>query len=238
MNEVEFSVKYRQRSWNHICWTFDGEIGQASFYFNDHEPQKAIVSVKYQLYGAPKQFLAFGQEPDKFKGGYDQYQLFQGKISRFNWWSTVLSENYIWKLAKCIKEGNGDVVNWTLSSFDLPGSKMNVYKLDPEEFCNPPEKLLFFPGRRRLDQATKLCETHGGWIVAPNSPQENIIVSKMYNQNAEGCQQEGSESIGWLGVKYYNRKYLARRSDKITDTLSFNNFPRYHAFFIGKVIKR
>ena len=79
MNEVEFSVKYRQRSWNHICWTFDGEIGQASFYFNDHEPQKAIVSVKYQLYGAPKQFLAFGQEPDKFKGGYDQYQLFKGK---------------------------------------------------------------------------------------------------------------------------------------------------------------
>lgn len=218
-----FTVKYRHRTWNHICWTYDGKTREVNFYFNERIHQKAIFPIKYQVNGNPEyknQFLVFGQEPDSFKGGYDQYQLLQGKISRFNWWSSVLKKSYITDLSTCKKNGKGNIVNWTKSSF-VSGTVDIIKEIDPRILCVSAKKLLFFPGRLRLNRALNLCAAHGGWIVVPDSPEENLRVLNMYKENSEGCKQDGMNVIGWLGVNYYEGKLLVPKSNR---SLNFNNF--------------
>lgn len=67
------------------------------FYFNGQLIDTANI-VGYTVKGQPevgKQFLLFGQEPDLYRGGFQIEEALQGKLSRFNWWNTVLSDKNI-----------------------------------------------------------------------------------------------------------------------------------------------
>ena len=225
---ISFTVKYRHKTWNQICWTYDGEIGEANFYFNDEIHHKAIPPKIQNVNGYPdydNQFLVFGQEPDSFKGGYHKHQLLQGKISRFNWWSSVLEKNEIESFAKCKSNEKGNIVEWTRDHF-FHGLIDIIEEIDPRILCNSAEVLLFFPGRRRRDKAIDLCAAHGGWIVAPDSPEENIKVLNMYKENIGECKHEDMDLIGWLGVNNYDGQYFVSQSNSIIKTIIFNNFPR------------
>ena len=174
--------------------------------------------------------MVFGQEPDSFKGGYNTFQLLRGKISQFNWWSYALEETEIKDLSNCLKIGKGDIVDWEKKSFNTHSIKIN--KVDPRIFCDSSEKLIFFPGRRRLTEASDLCTAHGGWIVVPKSSNENAKVMNMYKDNIEDCNQEGLDTIGWLGVSYYDEKYYVSQPNGIVRASNFTNFKRSFSIFI------
>lgn len=224
--ERNFSVQHRHRTWNHICWTLDSNKGDVQFFFNGGQHQSSMVPNKYFLQGYEKQFLVFGQEPDAFKGGFDKYQLLQGKVSQFNWWNSILDEDYIKELALCTKVGNGNIVNWTKGSFQW--FAVEVEDIDPGLFCDSTEKWLFFPGRRRRDQASVLCDSHGGQIVAPKSPEENFKAMRLYKDNLQECQQKGSNIIGWLGVNLSQNEHVSpdHQSNRTMIPTNFNNFKK------------
>ena len=123
-----------------------------------------------------------------------------------------------------MKEGKGDIVDWGNNSFITHSIKIN--EIDPRIFCDCSEKLILFPGRRRLTEASDLCTAHGGWIVVPKSSNENAKVMNMYKDNIEDCKQEGLDAIGWLGVSYYDEKYYISQSNGIVRTSNFTNFKR------------
>ena len=170
-----------------------------------------------------KQFLIFGQEPDSFKGSFDRYQALQGKISQFNWWSSLLHASTINGFAKCNQTEKGNIVSWDKKHFDI---NSQVIELDSTAFCNPPEKWLFFRGRRNNQKANTLCAAHGGWIVVPRNSEENKKAVDMYQKNQEGCVQDGSTAVGWLGVRYYNEKYFTSPFAKHREA-NYTNYRRY-----------
>ena len=96
-----FTVDYKHRSWNHICWAANFKSNEHTLFYNGKkvgtkalEKENSIKS--FQGYpNQTKQFLVFGQEPDEFKGGFTKDSLFEGKMSRFNWWDHQLDDNLI-----------------------------------------------------------------------------------------------------------------------------------------------
>lgn len=224
---ISFSVVYRHRTWNHICWTFNGNTQEVNFFFNTAVHEKKISPVRFQVFGSnvyKNAFLVFGQDPDRHKSRYDIYQLLAGKISRFNWWDSVLREDYVHSLAACKESGQGNIVSWSKELFEMINAE--VLDIDPALLCSSSETWVFFPGRRRLDHATSLCESHGGWIVTPNSQEENSDALKIYKDNLDKCKQEGSTSIGWLGVRYYKQSSHIKKANGDIKMLTYDNFER------------
>ena len=185
--EIKFTVDYRHSTWNHICWSLDGKIKEAAFFFNGNFIGKIKIKEEYTVHGFPEfeNFLLFGQEPDYFKGGFDKQQALQGKISRFNWWSYVLQENVIYNFAHCNQIEEGDIVSWRKSLFSIESNLVET--VEPKVFCDPPDKWIFFPGQRKHSEAENLCAAHGGWIVVPTSPDENQMVQDLYRDNSKDC---------------------------------------------------
>ena len=64
-----YAVAYRHRTWNHICWSYDGSKRLISFYFNGEKVGEKQAEIKYILKGAPyyENYLLLGQEPDAWK---------------------------------------------------------------------------------------------------------------------------------------------------------------------------
>ena len=102
-SKLMFTLEYKHRSWFHICLRYDNLNSQFSFFYNGNFIGKVKTPAKYRVKGFPQytnQFLLFGQEPDKFKGSFDPYQVLQGKISRFNWWNYPVNDSQIYSFAK------------------------------------------------------------------------------------------------------------------------------------------
>ena len=225
---LSFIFDYKHRSWNHVCFSLDGQSGILKFFFNGEIVGNSNLSKEIHIEGYPKNdkhFLIFGQEPDLFMGGFDQHQALQGKVSKFTWWSYVLSDLDVYALAKCEENGipEGNVVSWNKNSFRVKSQFLE--KLEPNEMCAFTDHWLFFQGRRTFEDADTLCAAHGGWVVVPRNAEENKKVLKMYKNNLDGCEQEGVDEIGWLGIKRYKDYYFISTPGKTT-TANYTNFLR------------
>ena len=64
-----FYVPISFRTWNHLCWTFEGSENKTTFYFNGEKIGEKQTSSGYMLHGSPDHdnFLLIGQEPDSWQ---------------------------------------------------------------------------------------------------------------------------------------------------------------------------
>lgn len=167
----------------------------------------------------------FGQEPDEFKGGYIKEQVFQGKISQFNWWDSALNASIIAAMANCQNgDFKGNIVSWSKENFQLEGGLV-FREANSQEFCSKEEKWLFFPGRRTRRDAERLCGAHGGWVVVPKNQEENQKVLDMYKENEETCKMPDSDldMVGWVGTVLVNGSVFVSQFDKLIFNASFTN---------------
>ena len=107
---VVYSVPYRHREWNHICFTYSSIRKSAKFYYNG----KVIKQyTKHNIFEIPsllditrssfESSFTIAQEPDTVNGGYSSVQLFNGEISELNIWSNEIPEKQIEELSNQLK---------------------------------------------------------------------------------------------------------------------------------------
>ena len=220
------SVKFKHRSWNHICWSLNTTTGYNRMHVNAQVVSQGFVNhTKIKFPGYPKykkQFLVIGQFPRIYKGGFDNKKSLKGKISQFNWWSRVLNDSIIENMAECKKRLKGDIISWDRKSFTTNGLQIELQKSDV--FCDSKKKLFFFPGKRTRKSAEFLCGAHGGSVVTPESKQENEKVLQMYFENRQDCTQENTDVLGWIGTSYYNSNLLKTKFYKVMKEISYQNY--------------
>lgn len=205
----------------------NSENGSTIFFYNGKRISEAFINLNTSqrgVQGLPKyqeQFLVLGQEPDLFRGGYDALQSFQGKISRFNWWRLLLDDSSIERFAKCDANEYGDIVAWSKESFET--TNIFVEEIDSIHFCRS-EAIIFFAGRRNRYGAADLCRSHGGWVVVPNSQDDNQVITDLYNQNLEQCKDDASGMIGWLGVTISDRETYSQQLGSENRKANYTNY--------------
>ena len=225
-----FTVDYKHRSWNHICWVANFKNNEHTLFYNGNKIGTKKLGMKTSVnsfQGYPnqtKQFLVLGQEPDEFKGGFTRDQVFEGKISRFNWWNYTLEDIVIGDIASCTDNKLGNFVSWNEDFFIIDNLKI-IRGVSSKEFCATRETWLFFPGRRTRDDAEDLCGAHGGRVVVPRSPQENKKVQDMYNIHKDQCRMPHSDidMVGWLGVVSVSRKTYISKFGNILYSSKYTN---------------
>ena len=246
-NVFKMSTDFQPREWHHLCWSIDTKTGLNRIFLNGNLSIEGISNyTKTSLPGTPtdaKQFLLLGQEPDDFKGQFDNKQLLRGKLSQLNIWSRNLDGSDVEAMAKCQLDSStfaGDIVTWSQESFTTNGLK--IEQLETENFCSNTKNIIFFPGRRTRSNAEELCGAQGGWVVAPESKEENQLVLDTYLKHKEECIQSNTEVIGWLGSSFYKDRHFSTKFFQARKEVLYNNYMKgyhlsiyYHYFKLSNI---
>ena len=102
-SKLLFTLPYKHRSWNHICWVANFKSNEHTLFYNGKKIgtkklDNVLSTQSFQGYPEQnKQFLVLGQEPDEYMGGFNRDQTFEGKISQLNWWDYQLEDRLIGK---------------------------------------------------------------------------------------------------------------------------------------------
>ena len=217
-------IDYALRTWNLVCWTFNFNQSLSSVYYNSikvgdlvlptHDQQGIIASEN-----ASKYLLILGQEPDNYLDpiGFDREQAFLGNISGLNLWDRMLTLSEIEDLARCKTEAHGNAVAWKRNNYKVV--KATVYTIKNKDyFCARKPIWIFFPGRRVVSDADRLCKAHGGEVVTPSNEEENSQVRAWYLHHKDECYDELGDTIGWLGA---SRNVLSGSSNL---TVGYENY--------------
>ena len=217
-------IDYALRTWNLVCWTFNFNQSLSSVYYNSikvgdlvlptHDQQGIIASEN-----ASKYLLILGQEPDSYLDpiGFDREQAFLGNISGLNLWDRMLTLSEIEDLTRCRTEAQGNAVAWKRNNYKVV--KATVYTIKNKDyFCARKPIWIFFPGRRVVSDADRLCKAHGGEVVTPSNEEENSQVRTWYLHHKDECYDELGDTIGWLGA---SRNVLSGSSNL---TVGYENY--------------
>ena len=224
---------FRHRTWNHICFSYSSLKQNVKFHYNGKLLEIKSVSKATSLPGPEDVLdssLIIGQEADILDGEFDVSQLFNGEISEFNMWKTVLEDGIILDLAQCSNTMRGDVVGWEIERFQIFGA--NVRNIDNAEnhFCQRDPMFVIFPQRQPLNIARTLCATHGGKIITPKSSKENSEVMNILKKHSTTCLEDNVPHVAnrdmaaWLGLTYKESIWYEVDDDKIIGNVSYSNW--------------
>ena len=84
-NNKELKIKpFMPRTWNHFCWSYNSFSGENRIYVNGKFHGNAFFDIKREALGSDEVYgssFSIGQDPDEFRGKYDESQAFRGNIS-------------------------------------------------------------------------------------------------------------------------------------------------------------
>ena len=109
---------FHHRTWVFLCLTSSSITDETKFYYNGNlvATHVGLVNENGTILQKSSQMheyaLIFGQEPDKVRGDFDQFQAFIGDLAELNIWSYVINETEIMNMAKCKNWRKGNVVAW------------------------------------------------------------------------------------------------------------------------------
>ena len=168
------AIQYRHRKWNHICFSYSVSKKIGRIYYNGNLAKEVAEGNFTRFENGLSVFQSsfdIGQEQDIIGGGYDPAQLFNGEISEFNMWNTLISEEEIRNLAKCMSTTRGNVIAWNQTNFKF--NKIDIIDvLEHSLFCEKRKQLVVFPEKKSFQRAKSLCNIHGGKLALPYSKQE------------------------------------------------------------------
>ena len=224
--------KYRHRTWNHFCWTYDSKDGKNRIYFNGELVTEATLYSNYTKRGIRgtdevfDSYFIYGQEPDFIGPPYSDAENFQGRVTEFNLWDRILSDQEISNLARCKSTEQGSVISWEKQNFDIVKAK--VYDLtDIASQCKPVKNFVMFPQKKSLADAKTLCAAHGGNIMVPDNAVENRKMTSLVEDKEEICkQQDATGNLAWIGMVAIERVYFKMIDKEFAYPLNYSNFWR------------
>ena len=84
-NNKELKIKpFMPRTWNHFCWSYNSFSGENRIYVNGKFHGNAFFDIQREALGSDEVYgssFSIGQDPDEFRGKYDESQAFRGNIS-------------------------------------------------------------------------------------------------------------------------------------------------------------
>ena len=217
---------FKQRSWNHFCWTFEGKTGENKLYLNGKLAGTAIFDVKREAYGSyevSRTSFLIGQEPDTFRGQYDRFQAFRGAISELNVWDIILTKEKINAIASCNERAHGNVVLWKENNFKLNNVNAD-YLSDFKSFCLSVENWFIFPQKYTYSSAVALCKAHGGYLYTPRNMQGNQVLLEEVSQYKQKCWEQATENMLWLGATTRNYEVFLSEQDAKISKGNFTNW--------------
>ena len=162
---------FLHRSWNFFCWSHESKSGENKLYLNGKLQEVKIFDAEMEMNGSSEVYgasFSLAQEPDAFRGRYDQEQAFRGSISELNMWDYVLDTKNISDLAACKKHEKGNIISWDIDNFILYNVTETAID-DVKGFCITGEKIFVFPEQMYKADAIDLCKDHGGYLFTPRN---------------------------------------------------------------------
>ena len=217
---------YNHRTWFHMCWSFSTISGISTFYLDGNrflEDHINTTENDLAFRGSDNMFntsLIFGQEPDTFRGGYDNKQAYLGSVAEFNIWNYTLTDSEISDMGRCKGLPQGNVVSWNESSW-IQNAISKKYIVEVSDFCSEKSKYFIFPEKVRYPEARKLCEIHGGSLALPRSDNEEKEILDIVSKHQDTCLGADSfdkESAIWIGAKVFNYTWY-----EIGDLISYES---------------
>ena len=118
-------IRYRHRTWNHICWIYSGKKAINKFYWNGVMIGYLSLNLEHKApFDVPvidgskdafKSAFIIGQDQDSVKGGFSAAESFYGEIAGLNMWDSDIGSSKINALAQCKSFELGNVVSSTTS---------------------------------------------------------------------------------------------------------------------------
>ena len=119
---------FRHRTWVFLCLALSSITGETKFYYNGNliatelglvNKNATLLQNSLEMYDFA---LIFGQEPDKIRGDFDEYQAFIGDLAELNIWNFVFNQTEIINMAQCKNWRKGNVVAWRKQNITIPVS--------------------------------------------------------------------------------------------------------------------
>ncbi|KAK3867319.1 hypothetical protein Pcinc_027213 [Petrolisthes cinctipes] len=195
--EVTLTTPFR--FWSHFCFTFNQDESVWSVYMDgDMKASGTLTPTPSTL--EPGGAFIIGQEQDSMGGGFQRDQSFSGEITHLNFWSSVLSNNTINRVARCKDRQEGDALGWSQQVWDIKGEvEWQVRKT--VDVCNRRSRqVTFFPDRFSLQEGRHLCKVVGGRMQVPLNTLENTQLYDVSVGRAKHCSGGQGSSFMWLGA--------------------------------------
>lgn len=120
--------------WHQSCLVWKNEFGTWKFY--EDGIMKGSGSGLQKDYVIPDDGTLFlGQDQDKYQGGFDSSQAFDGYLSEVNVWDNVLSEDVIHGMSQNCHSNHGNVFQW----FDFKNGVQGNAQVKKPSICEPAE---------------------------------------------------------------------------------------------------
>ena len=227
---LAYSIPFRHRQWNHICFTYSSLKKLAKFYYNGK-----LVSIEnstnftLEISGKSvyKSSFIVGQEPDKINGGFSSVQLFNGDLSELNIWRRILSDEQIVSLSQCHLLIRGDIISWEQNNFDINEVKV-IGSQEKDIFCKAQRRLVIFPQRQSYKRAQTLCKIHGGKLTVPLSRSDDTSILHILSKHKRACLQEqnvlAKGHATWLGMERYQTKWYSTDTTGRLQRINYTNW--------------
>ena len=165
-----------------------------------------------------------GQEPDAFRGGFDELQAFRGNMTEMNMWDYVLSDQEIKKIGTCMGRAQGNVFSWKKENFNFYNVSLDSIK-DVNELCTLEKSIFIFPNRLSLPSAKKICTAHGGYLYTPRNEEENNQVFQEVSKYSSSC-ASSKGNVFWLGAETIYYKIYVREPNQKYVPGNYTNWDR------------
>ena len=227
---VAENVPYKHREWNHFCFTYSTTEKYGKLYANG-KLLKAVWQGDFNRIPSGDEVLrssfVIGQEPDRFNGGYDSAQLFNGEIAELNMWNTALSKRQVEKLSNCSLHTKGNIIAWEENRFIM--NQVRTEKLKSlSEFCNRNKELIIFPEKRSFEDAKNLCDIHGGQLVVPRNAKEERNIIDVLNIHKSSCLDFSNEiqddKAVWLGMERKDKEWYVPEAESQHVPINYTNW--------------
>lgn len=101
---------YSDGKWHHYCVTWENTQGKWIGYVDGVKKEEGVINIGHVI---TKGALILGQDQDSYKGGFVDFQAFQGHLTNVNIWNKALTPQEVSDLAKSCHKGMGNIVTWS-----------------------------------------------------------------------------------------------------------------------------
>ena len=96
-------------------------------------------------------------------------------------------------------------------------------------FCDHEKQLVIFPQAESLSHASKVCETHGGSLVVPQSEEENKRVLDLLVKHKTKCMGDdqtntNKDEVAWLGLRRIGMEWQDRTGGHFLTPQNYSNW--------------
>ena len=222
---------FRHRTWNHVCWTYSSISNSHQLFYNGEKVGSFRASFLPVVPGSDsvhEYAFVFGQETDKLRGSFSASQAFYGELSEFHLWDRILKQSEIQTVSTNQKLVQGSVISWNKNNYTFHGVTP-IEISDTKSHFGKNKEFVIFPKRQIHAMAIETCAAYGGYIVTPESEDENDDILSIFLQYKEICLDydlyKGENDLAlWLGAAKNVNTWISYQENGKFNDIKYNKW--------------